>query len=89
MKHTPGPWKQDRFGHVTDLNGKEIVFDGLTCANGYTEDPTPKANTKLVAAAPELLEALKLISKSLSGMGDVITEDIKSIADKAIKKATE
>lgn len=59
-KHTPGPWK------VIDraLNGGEGV--SIEAENGYTEVckvnksyHSRTANARLIAAAPELLEALK------------------------------
>jgi hypothetical protein len=55
MKHTPGPW------HVHDGDNRFLFVDSLTegsvckiAANGHSE-----ANAQLIAAAPELLEALE------------------------------
>lgn len=52
-KHTPGPWKiQEAFNRIeTD---REIIatVDGWELGNG-------KANARLIAAAPELLQALE------------------------------
>lgn len=57
-KHTPGPWKKDGFG----------IYDSADACIGRAYDPMrPKgftkesihANARLIAAAPELLEACK------------------------------
>ena len=60
-KHTPGPWTVDRTSKGWEVlpppevdGGVAFVFD-----HGNTED---NANACLIAAAPELLEALKLFA---------------------------
>lgn len=57
-KHTPGPWEP-----ITDKHGEVVVYEAVTRANldickmgGNTNDG---ANARLIAAAPDLLEALK------------------------------
>lgn len=61
-KHSPGPWKwePDEYskgaGHIVDCNGAHVVF-AHRC-----DQPTGlayEADARLIAAAPELLEALK------------------------------
>lgn len=54
--HTPGPWKADftHIGHVKAENGAVIA----KCSK-LTSLVNLEANTRLIAAAPELLEALK------------------------------
>lgn len=59
MKHTPGPWKHDG----------EIIYSGnYTLNNGWTNHATIakvedranwEANARLIAAAPDLLDACK------------------------------
>ncbi len=61
--HTPGPWRQ---GGVKELSptGKcrEIVADDGRIGLVYgTTDGDCKANAQLIAAAPELLEACRLV----------------------------
>jgi hypothetical protein len=61
--HTPGPWRQ---GGVKELSptGKcrEIVADDGRIGLVYgTTDADCKANAQLIAAAPELLEACRLV----------------------------
>ncbi len=56
MNHTPGPW------HVSDSNEVLDEESCLVVAEIMGERPEIyKANARLIAAAPELLEALKLI----------------------------
>ena len=56
--HTKGPWS-----HYDDTDQPtkrhEIVAWGRTVARIYRADEEAKANAALIAAAPELLEALK------------------------------
>ena len=63
-KHTPGPWKiipiEDAARKVWDCVYYEDgnVDHHLACVEG-------KANARLIAAAPELLEAAKAVAKWL------------------------
>ena len=55
-QHTPGPWEaQDTAGH--DIHGQTAIYDagGKDVAIVYDGD----ANARLIAAAPDLLKALK------------------------------
>jgi hypothetical protein len=52
MKHTAGPWVDDR-KWITDHNGNTIA------EVSYEQDGHVRANAALIAAAPDLLEALK------------------------------
>ena len=62
-KHTPGPWevRKAENGHtsVYPIQGRERVAD-VYCP---LDHPTGNlnANARLIAAAPEMLEALKLV----------------------------
>lgn len=58
-KHTPGPWKWGgHYAAMTGGNGEEVFttepYEGMWLSYGDSQD----ANARLVAAAPELLEAL-------------------------------
>lgn len=58
--HTPGPWEYefDADGdHVILTEGGQII--AVTSGNEYMELPTDAANARLMAAAPEMLEALE------------------------------
>jgi len=59
MKHTPGPWRLAE-GSVVDQTNTVIPISGIAQPHGYVpEDDVSWANARLIAAAPELLEALK------------------------------
>jgi len=51
IKHTPGPWKTDQFGDIETEGGIAIATTELLTVRDM-------ANARLIAAAPELLEAL-------------------------------
>lgn len=63
-KHTPGPWQADR---TTCLDGVMICNESVDIAMvlGPSEelDEQTLADARLIAAAPEMLEALEVISK--------------------------
>ncbi len=69
-KHTPGPWR------IIEIRGRAVILepeqDGHVCkisewADEYAEEQ--EANARLIAAAPELLEALEnLVSLCEAGL---------------------
>jgi hypothetical protein len=77
--HTPGPWKIGAYESgqmaVDGANGEEVT--------GFIEPE----DARLIAAAPELLEALDKIACFAPGNGDVC-EIIAKVARAAIAKAT-
>jgi hypothetical protein len=70
-KHTPGPWgfDPDNWGQSFKAGWGILALDEDGCAlrpayihverNGYDHHEEAEANARLIAAAPELLEALK------------------------------
>lgn len=58
MKHTKGPWvvENNAFPDVK-ANGRYIVLFDNECPN----DAETQANARLIAAAPEMLDMLKLL----------------------------
>ena len=54
MKHTKGKWGVDQGEFGLDINNGEGTIGTI-----YGDDIETKANANLIAAAPELLEALK------------------------------
>jgi hypothetical protein len=89
-KHTPGPWQ-----HGANYGACVYVFDENRSYNIATLGPTPvmggscEANARLIAAAPELLEALKEMMHYRSWAGDWWqVEHAKNMARAAIAKAT-
>lgn len=93
MEHTKGPWEvRDGYSkHVKEIVGphREAI-----CAthNWLKTDPVEEseANAKLIAAAPELLDALKQTSTSLKadGNGGIRNQNAIERAEAAINKAT-
>jgi len=62
MKHTPGPWKQHPYEKkaIVGDRGDKVTHDiAHICQTG--KQATIEANARLIAAAPEMLAALKRI----------------------------
>lgn len=76
-KHTPGPWqaKIDECGNAAIFSGDECVADCL------------KRDARLVAAAPDLLEALENCEAFLLSAG-FASSDVYAAVCAAIAKAT-
>ena len=88
-KHTPGPWKTqthislDRM-EIRDANGRRIA----ECAMVFPMSAkTHDANASLIAAAPELLEALQEIVTAADGEGRSQLDASFTKARAAISKA--
>ena len=71
-KHTPGPWEVswDKYGKESEIHGKSELNDGPICIiphDDVTESGAEEqlANARLIAAAPELLEALKALIENV------------------------
>ncbi len=87
-KHTPGPW----------VSRNNRVFRGgkCICSNVNAASPTPQnieedvamsiANARLIAAAPELLEALQVCIEQITALCSA--DDVPDQARAAIAKAT-
>jgi hypothetical protein len=80
--HTPGPW-----AHETALNmgyDTPVPYEKITCPqggylakavnNGRVSDEETKANARLIASAPELLEALEAAYEELEGYAELLQE---------------
>jgi hypothetical protein len=71
MKHTPGPWQTriDRYEERIDIQALDNGVPGYTVASAWGGGDEMardiKANAHLIAAAPELLEALEALRKEL------------------------
>jgi len=85
MEHTPGPWETKRLHCVTAIETESAsritcLFDhqdyaGEPCGSIESQDKTQAeidANARLIATAPELLEALK----QLADYGDKTVQEI-------------
>ncbi len=93
-KHTPGPWTLEK-GHAVGSVIAEAGDYSITAPDGvhdWFSADVEMANARLIAAAPELLEALR----SLADRWEILCEVIKPLindeayvaARAAIAKAT-
>lgn len=80
FKGTPGPWSAFDY-EIFGGDGNHIIDMTYSCRTDVSVD---KANTQLIAAAPELLDALQFIINDCSRM---IPKRAKDKANSAIKKA--
>ena len=85
-KHTPGPWVVEKnttlIWGACDSDDKSTHGMGFPIAEARLTTPgwakrsfadcEPEANAHLIAAAPELLEALKKAETLLNHMGDIL-----------------
>lgn len=101
IKHTPGPWHVIQHGTmvVSDPNG-DIEKTHIASIVGHNGDANfnangLEANAKLIAAAPDLLEALQRLQTAAYNVGgEHVTEhqqliDAADSAQAAIAKATQ
>jgi hypothetical protein len=94
-RHTPGPWEVDRYYWTLQrrLFGDDEPEVQIIGRISETEDDEREANARLIAAAPELLEALKECERELSTVwarqGQVNDNRHALAARAAIAKATQ
>lgn len=64
-QHTPSPWEIERvkngWAQISATNGQWYEFAKVAVMMDRKPSPSGKANATLIAAAPELLEALEAI----------------------------
>ena len=86
-KHTPGPWmiaeSDERF--VYALNEKGFNRFCAQVQDAHTDISELQANARLIAAAPELLEAL---NRAVMNYGHVMNAQDRKFIGEAIAKAT-
>ncbi|MBH9442481.1 hypothetical protein ACTMQP_12600 [Pseudomonas aeruginosa] len=90
-KHTPGPWGQDKWGSLQTEGGQDVLLRGITTISAGSDEriAEAEANTRLIAAAPELLEALRAcVSRITDEVADAEFLDEVEQARAAIAKAT-
>ena len=58
VKHTPGPWFASG-RYIGTVNHMSYIGECRNAADNWSDDCPASANARLIAAAPELLEALK------------------------------
>ena len=84
IKHTPEPWTHSEFGVSGRTVGGNVLL--ADCYNRLIPTSEMKANARLIAAAPDLLEAAKIAEAYLKQIGYKPVEHLKIIID-AIRKA--
>lgn len=97
-KHTPGPWKAGDYQEESNGLLRDAGFFIAPEKRGYDIADVPymasrsrdevAANARLIAAAPELLDALKMAEVYL-GWGDCSLENVHNICRAAIAKAVQ
>jgi hypothetical protein len=105
-KHTPGPWHWDSDPVKGDPLGRvryRVTTTGKTITQCYysSGDEHAEHDARLIAAAPEMLDALKLANDAMNYLGDILnSHDMAEPEDEvkttpafravhaAIKKAT-
>ena len=65
-KHTPGPWLYN------DTTAQVHRLHSATIAEVCNHDMNREANARLIAAAPDLLEACIAMAKWIDGHGEVV-----------------
>lgn len=83
MKHTPGPWYPAETGYEYAISKRHYVTDGSRRTICEMTEHAPTANARLIAAAPDLLEALENIENDDGHIPDTIWR----MRTEALKKA--
>lgn len=87
--HTPGPWEVliDGNGRLSGVGSHRQEFHGSDICLSPISDPQARANARLIAAAPELLEALNALLAHVSWA--TVQPEVIGQCKAAIAKATE
>lgn len=84
-KHTPGPWSYFDIPPMVNSQGVFWVeHDGRRIADVFQQGGETIQNAQLIAAAPELLEALKAVEARLTAVAWAFYVDGKAKALKAV-----
>jgi hypothetical protein len=94
--HTPAPWKLLIEGSEDDCIIRTIIIEGrprnlseiALVTTGSFPDEIEEANAQLIAAAPDLLEALQVAIDSLD-TGSPYYDEVRNTCQQAINKATQ
>jgi len=90
-KHTPGPWFVDNKSPFLvragdDIDGRHIAHIGP--ANYTPRFDVDEPNARLIAAAPDLLEALEYVADiDVSGADDSVVRFILAAAQNKVRAA--
>jgi hypothetical protein len=84
VKHTPGPWNWTEIGTIEDCSHNPVR---IATVNLSTSGTPRHANLMLIAAAPEMLEALEAVLNSRGYLDEYFPADVLDLIDKAVDKA--
>lgn len=77
--HTPGPWVRSGAAVMSETPLRMIATIGAPSSR----DDEDAANSRLIAAAPELLAALRSAIVIIGHPDDIVTQALVAVADKA------
>ena len=88
MEHTPGPWEAREYEVLSprDKKGQRIIV-----AEALSSGDSGRANAKIMAASPNMLDTLKRITELAANKGEtasVLLNISGELARAAIKAAT-
>jgi len=91
MKHTEGTWNVSKHGNNDSFGvyAEGQPNDFAIVKGGNEEGGEAEANARLIAAAPELLEAVELALMDFEMEGIDLNHDTVTALRKAITKATQ
>lgn len=85
-EHTPGPWVVDPISAWVALPDRDAPICAMLWPTELRSEHETMANARLIAAAPELLQALEnmvAVSRSVSGFSPMIREQAERMISKA------
>lgn len=80
MTHTKGTWRKT-------FNSKAVISASKGSYNTLIAEVKNEADAKLIAAAPEMLEALKQVKQDIESGQGIMSETVTDVFQ-AIEKAT-
>ena len=86
-KHTPGPWKKVGLNWIGSDGSKVIISNGPAFGSKL-HFPNAEANTRLIAAAPELLDLCKELLEAVPYVSEYdvplgLWDDLRAVIAKA------
>ena len=81
--HTPGPWEVRRLNGITYVGPTDNKFFNTASVKGFGAHDI-EANARLIAAAPELLEAAKLAEYTLGTLAAILKDNRNVQTTKAV-----
>jgi|688.fasta_scaffold1401594_2 hypothetical protein len=84
-KYTPGPWwvGEKKSGYVAQIQ----IQPAIAISWGAIDEEEADANARLIAAAPDLLEALELLIDDLALRAKLRGDDCLDVSDGRLYKA--